>query len=114
MKKFLLMGAFVAGLIPSISYSWDFTDCNVVTIIAEGANNGQVALSCNINNVPICGAQLPAYFGFDKSTEEGKQYLSIVLTAFASGAKVSGAVDHSSCSPYQGNVALLKSIGIKK
>ncbi|MEP0064411.1 hypothetical protein [Paraglaciecola sp.] len=112
MKRFKIGTLFFACL-PITSYSADFNDCKVIEIITAGANNGHVLLDCTIEPVPVC-AVAPKYFGFDKSTDEGKQYMSVVLTAFASGATLSGYVNDTSCSPYQGNVALLEHLRMKK
>jgi hypothetical protein len=100
-------------LVSSFSYSMDFNNCKVIEIIAAGPNNGHVALDCQISPRPAC-ASAGSYFGFDKSTEEGKLYMSIVLTAFASGATVTGFVNDTSCAPHQGNVALLVHLRLRK
>ena len=100
-------------LIPTISYGFDFDNCKVVEVIIAGANYAHVRLNCGIEPRPVC-AVASTYFGFDKSTEEGKQYLSVALTAFASNSNVTGFVDDVQCSTYQGNVALLTHLRMRK
>jgi hypothetical protein len=91
----------------------DFENCKVTEIVSAGIHNGHVAMDCTINPRPACAAA-GNFFGFDKSTEEGKQYMSMILTAFASGSTLTGYVDDAQCSPYQGNVAWLKHLRMRK
>jgi hypothetical protein len=99
--------------ISSLAYSADFDNCKVVEIIASGQFNAHAQLDCQIATRPAC-AIAGSYFGFNKSTEEGKIYMSLILTAFASGSPVTGYVDDNNCSPYQGNVALLTHLRVRK
>lgn len=91
----------------------DFDNCTVKEIIVAGATNGHVRISCGISPRPTC-ATAGDYFGFDKSTEEGKQYLSMVLTAYATDALVSGNVHDTLCPASQGNVGLLTHLRMKR
>ncbi len=112
MKKATLL-SIALSLTASLSYAHDFTGCKVIEIIASGEKNGHIQLNCTVNPRPnncVAGN----YVGFDKSTTEGKQYLSMALTAFARNAKVTGDVDSTSCSPYQGNVPWLKHLRLSK
>ncbi len=104
---------FLCLLTPAISHGYDFEDCKIVEVIVAGVNNAHVQLNCGIQPRPGC-ASAGTYFAFDKSTEEGKQYLSVVLTAFASNSNVTGNVDDALCSTYQGNVALLTHLRMRK
>ena len=94
-------------------FAHDFDSCKIVEVVAAGAQNGHIQLDCVVKNAPAC-AGAPSFVGFDKSTEEGKQYLSIALAAFATNANVSGNVDKNACSPHQGNVPLLQHLRLKK
>ncbi|MCC4796840.1 hypothetical protein BCT30_16565 [Enterovibrio norvegicus] len=103
----------VSICISNYAYSADFDNCKVTEIIAAGPTNGHVALDCIIEPRPAC-ASAGNFFGFDKSTDEGKQYMSMVLTAFASNATLTGYVIDSQCSLHQGNVALLEHLRLRK
>lgn len=107
------MAIFCTFFLSSVSYSADFDSCKVVEIVTAGANNFHAKIDCNIEPRPPC-AVAGSYFGFDKSTDEGKQYMSIVLTAFSMGAKLTGYIDNTQCSPHQGNVGLLIHIRMRK
>ncbi len=104
-----LIAIAINFMVATVSYSLDFTSCKVVEIVATGINNAHDAVDCTISPRPAC-ATGSTWFGFDKSTEEGKMYMSIVLTAFALGTNVTGNIDDTQCSPYQGNVGLLRHI----
>lgn len=108
--KFLLLLSFFSV---SSANSADFDNCKVTEIISAGPKNGHVALSCMVQPRPAC-ASAGNFIGFDKSTEEGKQYMAMVLAAFASDFTVTGYVDDLQCSPHQGNVALLTHIRLRK
>ena len=114
MNKMAVISVALLGIFASpLSHSADFNDCQVVEVVAAGANNAHIQLSCWIEPRPAC-ASSGNYFGFDKSTEEGKQYLSMVLTAFASGAKLTGWVDDAQCPTFQPNVTLLQHLRMTK
>jgi len=87
----------------------DFKNCKVVEIISGGNVNAHIQLNCIVKNVPPC-AVAPNYVAFDKTTEEGKSYLTMALAAFATDAVVTGTVNKTSCPAYQGNVPLLISL----
>ena len=94
-------------------FAFDFQNCRVAEVIIAGVHNAHVRLDCQISPRPAC-ASAGNYFGFDKSTEEGNQYLSVVLTAYASDSLLTGNVDNSRCPASQGNVALLNHIRMTK
>jgi len=112
MKKMLILISLFISTAASAS-SRDFENCKVVEVVIAGANNAHVRLDCNVSPRPAC-ATSGTYFGFDKSTQEGEQYLSVVLTAFASDSNVSGYVDDVQCAIPQSNVALLEHIRMTK
>jgi hypothetical protein len=107
LKHTLLMMLFT-----SAAHSADFDNCKVVEIVTAGSNNAHIGVDCQITPRPTCA--VGNYFGFDKSTDEGKMYMSIALTAFASGASITGYVDDNSCLPFQPNVAQLQHLRLKK
>lgn len=110
MKSWILALALSA---PLTALATDFTDCEVLEIVAAGDQNGHVGLSCLVSNRPAC-AVAGTWVGFDKSTVAGKHYLAVFLTAQAMNARVSGWIDRSVCSPVQGNVALLAQVRMKR
>jgi hypothetical protein len=71
-----------------------------------------VRLNCQIKNLPTCAAA-NTYFSFDRSTDSGKQRLSLVTAAFAAGWKVTGYV-HKHCEVWQNNVAALNHLRVTK
>ena len=107
MKK-LVMAVFFTALFPSISYSFDFQNCKVVQVVSSGNKNGHAQLDCTVQNRPYC-ATASNYVAFDRSTDEGKQYMTMVLEAFENGKKLTGFVSHAynSCPSFQTNVARL-------
>jgi hypothetical protein len=113
MNKVLIALPLIGFLVSPLSYSADFDNCRVVEIVSAGPNNAHVNMDCAIAQRPTC-AVAGTYFGFDKATEEGKQYMSMVLTAYATGSYLTGKVHDTQCSPYQGNVALLQSLRMRK
>ena len=115
MKIYLILAAILCVFVSPVSYSqaFDFEDCLVVEVVSAGAKNAHVQLDCVIEPRPEC-ATAGRYFAFDKSTEEGKQYMSMVLTAYATGSKLTGLVNDTQCSPYQGNAALLGHLRMRK
>lgn len=114
-KIFVLMCfcLFFCLFVSSSAYSADFENCEVIEVVTMGNQNAHVQLSCIIKQRPVC-AVAADYIGFDKSTEEGKIYMSMILTAFATGSKLSGLVDDNQCPAYQNNVALLQHLRMKK
>ena len=96
-----------------LAFGFDFEGCSVEEVIVAGSSNAHVRLDCTISPRPECATSY-TYFGFDKSTKEGEQYLSVVLTAFASGAKVTGLVHDTDCPLVQGNVTLLQHIRLTR
>ena len=88
--KAIIPVAFSA-LFSSYAVAFDFTECHIGEIVLDGDQNAHVQLDCLINNAPAC-ATANMYFGFDRSTPTGKQYLAMVMTAQASGARVTGQV----------------------
>ena len=91
-----------------------FNDCTVEDIrLGSQPENGHVKLSCEITYGPSCSNAAKQYVAFDKTTEEGKQRLSLFLTAFAGNFKVTGKVKQD-CPAWQTNVALLDSVVLKK
>lgn len=103
----------IALLLPFSVAASDFSNCEVVEIVAMGEQNGHVQLSCNVSNFPAC-ATANNFVGFDKSTTAGKQYFAMFLAAQATNAKVEGSIDHTICSPWQGNVPLLTHLRMKR
>ncbi|WP_413701172.1 hypothetical protein ACLKMH_05525 [Psychromonas sp. KJ10-10] len=99
--------------LPIISNAMDFDNCKVIEIVTEGKNNANIRLNCLVTNGPAY-ANAGDYVGFDKSTDAGKQYMSVFLTAFASSASVAGLVNDTYCSLYQGNVALIEHLRMTK
>lgn len=95
--------------------SADFSSCHVSEIVLSGNINAHVQLDCVISGLPSC-AEAKSYFAFDKSTESGKQYLSLLMAAFAANMKVSGYVykEENTCPSWQTNVALLSHLRVKK
>ena len=105
---------FLFAAAPFYAYGEDFENCQVVDIrFGVDDRNAHVKLDCMVTPRPACAVS-GDYVGFDRATESGKQKLSLFLTAFASGARVSGNVDDSACPAYQGNIALLTSMKILK
>lgn len=102
-----VLAAFFA---PSV-HAGTFSACTVIAVIVQGDQNGYIQIACPapMTALPAC-ASAPAYVGFDKSTPAGKQYLALFTYAQAVGAKISGNIDATSCSPWQGNVALLTTL----
>jgi len=113
MIKIVLILLF-SSLVTSFSYAEDFKDCQVVEVVSAGEKNSHVLLDCEIHVDARPSCALPNFVGFDNSTVEGKNYMSMVLTAFASGAKLRGFVDGLVCSPFQNNVALLNHLRMYK
>ncbi len=113
--KTITLGLLTLLLFPLKLSAADFENCKIVEVVVSGELNAHVALDCTISNRPSC-ATAGHYFGFNKSTETGKQYLSTVLTAFAANMNVAGYVDSSpnSCPSWQTNVALLTHLRIKR
>ncbi|MEJ2612134.1 MAG: hypothetical protein P8179_19210 [Candidatus Thiodiazotropha sp.] len=112
-RSFALVAIVSIFASPLACSAADFENCKVTEIVSAGINNAHVAIDCAIDPRPAC-ATPGNYFGFDKSTEEGKQYMSMILTAFASGSTLTGYVDNAQCSPYQENVAWLKHLRMRK
>jgi len=112
MRK-LILSLACSALICTHAEAFDFNTCAVVEIVITGDQNAHVQLDCAINNVPPC-ATANTYFAFDKSTPAGNQYLAMVMAAQAMNAKLTGDVDHSSCPPFQGNVAYLMHLRMLK
>ncbi len=95
---------------------YHFTNCHVVEIVSSGnVNNAHVRLDCAISPRPSC-ATAANWFGFDKSTDTGKQYLSLVSMAFSMNAVVTGTVNQTegSCPAWQTNVSMLAHIRVKR
>lgn len=112
MKASIVVFAALAAL-PLSAAASDFSACDVVEIVLAGDQNAHVQLSCTVANAPAC-ASSPNFVGFDKSTNSGKQYLALFMSAQSMNAKVEGYVDHTSCSPWQGNVPLLTMLRVKR
>ena len=90
----------------------DFNDCEVLDIrFGTQVENGHVYLSCKIETAPAC-ASANQFVAFDKSTDLGKQQLSLFLTAFAGNFKVRGGIKQE-CATWQHNVALLTYVVLK-
>jgi len=103
-------------IVPNYTFAWDFSECLVAEVIlGDDDRNAHVQLDCSISNVPSC-AVANRYFAIDRSTESGKQKLALVMTAQASGMKVTGNIvqGENSCPVWQGNVALLAHLRVKK
>lgn len=110
MKYIFLLA--VMTVLSSALNAENFTDCEVLDIrFGSQAENAHVLLNCIITGLPSCGTG--SYVGFDKTTEYGKQYLTLFLTAFAGNFKVRGTVQQD-CPTWQTNVALLQSVVLKK
>src|SRR5262245_8850201 len=74
--------AFVCLLPCSTAFAaYDFTDCQVLEVVAAGDHNGHAFLDCTVSNAPACA--IPRYIGFDKATDSGKQFLAMLLSAQA-------------------------------
>jgi hypothetical protein len=99
--------------LPISAAASDFSNCQVVEIVAIGEQNGHVQLSCTVSSVQLV-QQLITFVGFDKSTSAGKQYFAMFLAALATNAKIEGSIDRMSCSPSQGNVPLLTQLRMKR
>jgi hypothetical protein len=112
MKKRIVPFLF-STLLSSLASASDFSGCGIVEIVLVGDQNAHVQLNCLISNRPAC-ASAGNFFGFDKSTPAGKQYLAMVMAAQAMNATVEGFVDQNSCPAWQGNVALLVHLRVKK
>jgi hypothetical protein len=97
---------------PAHAQTAHFNSCEVVEIIVAGESNAHVQLSCMPTSVPQCGQNNP-FVAFDKSTLEGKQYLAVFMTAFATGARVSGYV-YNHCPSFQPNVAALAHVRMRR
>lgn len=114
MRKNIFFLIFLLQFSVSV-FASDFVNCEVVEIVVAGDQNGHVNLNCP---VPIVGAPACAtagsYVGFDKSTIDGKHFLALATMALAMNFKLEGTVDRSVCSPYQGNVALLKALRVRR
>lgn len=108
---FLMTSIFYSGNLLAM----DFSGCHVAEIVIAGDINAHVRLDCPISNVPTC-ATSNTYFSFNKSTDSGNQYLSLVMTAFAANVKVSGFISHdeNSCPAWQNNVALLNHLRVTR
>jgi hypothetical protein len=111
MKLLNVSATFALACFSKPSWASDFTGCSVVKIIVDGDQNGFVQVSCPtaIAGLPAC-ATAPAYVGFDKSPPAGKQYLSLMPDAQATSTKVDGNINHTVCSVWQSNVALLTAL----
>lgn len=110
-KNYKFIFGILILLVSSIVHSseFDFQSCKVIEVVIAGDKNAHVQMDCSVSIRPACAVSY-TYFGFDNSTEKGKQYLSVILTAFASGSLVTGFVDDNQCMATQGNVALLTHI----
>ncbi|BFM10147.1 hypothetical protein R50072_03000 [Simiduia litorea] len=85
----------------------DFNNCGVYeVVVGADTRNAHFRMDCTVEPRPAC-ASASNYVGFDRSTPTGAQIYSLLLTAFASGAKVSGNVNDTECPIWQGNVSLL-------
>lgn len=111
MKK--ILGLIVLGLLPMYALAFDFNGCSIVDIVTDGDKNAHIQLSCFIQNAPTC-ATSSNFFGFDKSTSAGKQWLAMVSLAYATNSKVTGNVSRSSCAAFQGNVTNLEHLRVSK
>ncbi|TVZ39027.1 hypothetical protein P886_3414 [Alteromonadaceae bacterium 2753L.S.0a.02] len=88
------------------TYSGEFNNCGVEEIrLGENDRNAHVKLTCNVATEAQC-ATAKRFVAFDRSTESGNQKLSIFLTAFAAGSKVTGNTLET-CPDFQGNVVEL-------
>ena len=113
MRNIFRLVFVLCSILPLTVRAFDFNNCQVEEVVVAGVNNAHVRLSCTVEPRPAC-AVAGNYVGFDKSTAEGKQYLATMLTAFASNSKVTGFVNDGVCSTYQGNVALLEHLRLRK
>jgi hypothetical protein len=111
MKKVIFLAAALAA--SNFAQAWDFNGCKVTEVVVAAGDNAHVALNCSISPRPACGTA-DNYFGFDKSTQEGELYLSVILTAFAMDLPITGFVNDSVCPSFQSNVSLLEHLRIKK
>lgn len=93
-------------------FAYDFSGCEVAEIVLVGEQNAHVQLSCEVKNLPPC-AVAKTFVAFDKSTDAGKQYLALFMSAQAMSGKVTGTV-FQTCSTWQTNVALLGHLRVKK
>lgn len=98
LKFFVVIAGVAIPYAPSVAA--DFNSCSVVEVVLAGQQNAHIQLDCEIQPRPGC-AIAGNYFGFDKSTEEGRQYLSVVLTAYASNSKLTGYVTDTLCATHQ-------------
>ncbi len=105
MKK-VIIPMVCSVLMSSYGAAADFDKCAVDELIQNGDRNGTAKLSCEIVPIPAC-ATASKYIGFDTSTTQGKHFFAMLMTAQATGAKVSGAVHDTACSPNQSNTALV-------
>jgi hypothetical protein len=103
----------LALLLSPYAEAFDFNGCEITEIVLAGDQNAHVGLNCTISNIPACAVS-SNYFGFDKTTLAGKQYLAMLMSAQAMGSKITGIVDHSICPVFQGNVALLNHLRVAK
>ena len=113
MDMTMIKYSFFVLFFSSAVYSADFEKCKVLEVVASGPINGHVQLDCNITPRPVC-ATVSNFFGFNKSTEEGKHYLSLALTAFASNGSLTGFIDDNQCPAYQSNIGLLQHLRLTK
>ena len=79
--------------------------------MVAGDQNGHVRLNCLIANLPACATQ--SWVAFDRSSVAGKHYLAMFFYAQSVGAKLEGYVAQT-CSPVQGNVALLINLRVTR
>ena len=100
----LAVAVACAAFFSAPCFAGDFTGCAAEEIVVAGDQNGHVRLNCQIANLPACASQ--SWVAFDKSSVAGKQYLAMIVYAQSVGAKLEGNVAQT-CSPFQGNVALL-------
>jgi hypothetical protein len=114
LKSAISLAVLIMALQVNAASAFDFQNCKITEIVMSGLTNAHVALDCAITPRPTGCATAGSYFGFDKSTEEGKQYLSLILTAYASNSNVTGLVNDNLCSPTQGNVSWLEHIRMTK
>lgn len=113
MKK-KLFGLLSMLFFSAAAHAGEFSGCTVGTIVVIGAQNVHVSLNCtgSFANYPACAAAIN-YVGFDGTSQAGKYYFSLMSMALALNLKLEGTVDLS-CSPYQGNVALLTGLRATK
>jgi hypothetical protein len=110
------LGVFFFLVSSNLLADYNFTGCHIEEIVeVNNTNNSHVRLDCEITPRPTC-AVAGAWFAIDKSTDQGKQLLSLVTTAFSINAIVSGNVNQNqgSCPTWQNNIAMLVHLRVKR